>query len=57
MLVELTNRLIEMSAIYEVESIQSDTYGSKTYFRFYFGRGRYSKEYSTPNYDYRVLEY
>lgn len=56
MIVELTNRSIEMSATYEVESIETNKYGAITYFRFYFGNGMYSKEFSTPTYSYNVLK-
>lgn len=30
----------------------SNTYGSVEYFQFYFGGGKYSKEYHTPTYTY-----
>ena len=52
MTIELINRLAEKSAIYEVEQVISETYGGKKYFRLYFGNGKYSKEYSEPNYEY-----
>ena len=45
MIVELTNHYIEASATYEVEKIISNTYSGVEYFRFYFGNGKYSKEY------------
>ena len=56
MTVELTNRYIEASAVYEVEKIISNTYGSVEYFQFYFCSGKYSKEYHTPTYTYRIIE-
>ena len=56
MTIELTNRYIEASAVYEVEKIISNTYGSVEYFQFYFGSGKYSKEYHTPTYTYRIIE-
>ena len=55
MTVELTNNYVEMSAMYEVEKIISEKYGSKEYFTFYFGGGKYSREYSTPGYSYEIL--
>ncbi len=55
MTVELINHMEEMSAIYEVEEIEESRYGSKLYFRFYFGYGKWSKEYSEPTYTYRVI--
>ena len=55
MTVELTNNYIEASAVYEVETIISNTYGSIEYFKFYFGNGKYSKEYNTSTYEYRVI--
>lgn len=56
MIVELTNHNIEMSATYDVESIDESKYGSYTEFRFYFGGGKYSRIYKEPTYTYRVLE-
>jgi len=56
MTVELTNRYIEASAIYEIEKIISNTYSGVEYFKFYFGNGKYSKEYHTPTYTYRVIK-
>ena len=56
MTVELTNNYVEMSAMYEVEKIISKKYGSKEYFTFYFGGGKYSREYSTPGYTYSILK-
>lgn len=56
MTVELTNCYIEASAKYEIEKIISRTYGGVEYFQFYFGGGKYSKEYHTPTYTYRVIE-
>ena len=56
MTVELTNNYIEASAVYEVEKIIRNTYGSIEYFKFYFGSGKYSKEYHTPTYTYRIIE-
>jgi len=56
MTVKLTNNYIEASAVYEVEKIISNTYGSIEYFKFYFGGGKYSKEYRTPTYEYRIVE-
>ena len=55
MIVELTNHTVEMNAMYEVEKIEESRYGSKLYFRFYFGCGKWSKEYSEPTYTYRVI--
>lgn len=55
MIVELTNHFVEMSATYEVKSVESETYGGVTYFRFNFGNGRYSKEYRTPTYTFTIL--
>ena len=55
MTVELTNHIIEMSACYEVEKIEEERYGSVLYFRFYFGNGKWSKEYTTPTYTYIVV--
>ena len=55
MTVELTNHVVEMSGTYEVEKIEEETYGRITYFRFYFGEGKWSREYSTPKYSYMVL--
>lgn len=56
MTVELTNHVIEMDATYDVERVEERKYGNKTYFRFYFGRGKWSIEYSTPRFTYRVIE-
>ena len=57
MTIELTNHYIEASSVlYEVEKIISNTYGSIEYFKFYFGGGKYSKEYRTPTYEYRIVE-
>lgn len=56
MTVELTNHIIEMSQIYNVEKVEENRYGSKLYFRFYFGHGKWSKEYSEPTYTYRELK-
>lgn len=56
MTVELTNHLVEMSAIYDVEKVISNTYGNVTYFKFYFGKNMYSQEYRTPRYSYRVIK-
>lgn len=56
MIVELTNRYIEASAEYKIEKIISRTYGVVEYFQFYFGGGKYSKEYHTPTYTYRVIK-
>ena len=56
MTVELTNNYIEASAVYEVEKIISNTYGGIEYFQFYFGGEKYSKEYHTPTYTYRIIE-
>jgi hypothetical protein len=55
-IIELTNHYVEMSAEFEVERVEEKTYGGVTYFMFYFGRGKWSKEYSTPTYSYRVLK-
>ena len=55
MIVELTNNYVEMSATYKIEKIISNRYGSKEYFVFYFGNGKYSREYSTPGYTYRIV--
>lgn len=55
MTVELTNHFAEMSVTYEVERIKEETYGRITYFKFYFGDGKWSREYSTPKYSYRVI--
>ncbi len=55
MTVELTNHFVEMSGRYEVEKVEEKTYGRITYFRFYFGNGKWSREYSTPTYSYMVL--
>ena len=55
MKVELTNNYVEMSATYNIEKIISNRYGSKEYFTFYFGGGKYSREYSTPGYTYRII--
>ena len=56
MTIELTNHYIEASAVYEVEKIISNTYGGVEYFQFYFGSGKYSKEYHTPTYTYRIIK-
>lgn len=56
MRVELTNNLIESAEIFEVKLIISETYHGREYFKFDFGNGKYSKEYSKPNYTYRVLD-
>lgn len=57
MTVELTNNVIEMSqTYYDVEKVESRQYGDTEFFRFYFGRGKWSKEYRTPTYTYRVIE-
>ena len=56
MIVELTNHYIEASATYEVEKIISNAYSGAEYSRFYFGNGKYSKEYKTPTYTYRIVE-
>ena len=55
MIVELTNHFSEMSAQYEVERIDENRYGGEWYFRFYFGKGKWSKEYSSPTYSYRII--
>ncbi len=55
MIVELTNHSIEMSAKYEVERIDESRYGGTLYFRFYFGNGKWSKEYTTPAYTYIIV--
>lgn len=55
MIVELTNNYVEMSATYEVENIEENRYGNDLYFRFYFTNNKWSKEYKTPNYSYRIL--
>lgn len=55
MTVELTNHFVEMSAQYEVEKIIENRYGGYSYFQFYFGNGKWSKEYREPTYTYRIL--
>ena len=55
MTVELTNHFVEMSKRYEVKKVEEKTYGGRTYFRFYFSEGKWSREYSTPKYSYTVL--
>ena len=54
--IELTNNVIEASAVYEVKRVISETYHGKEYFKFDFGNGNYSNEYTTPNYTYRILD-
>ena len=56
MTIELTNHFIEMSQVYEVNKIDENKYNGKSYFRFYFGNGKWSKEYSEPTYTYRILK-
>lgn len=56
MIVELTNHFSEMSAQYEVERIDENRWGGEWYFRFYFGNGKWSKEYKKPKYTYCVME-
>lgn len=56
MIVELTNNFSEMSAEYEIERIDENSYGGYLYFRFYFGKGKWSKEYKEPNFTYRIIE-
>lgn len=56
MKIELTNKVIEASVVYEVKQVISEIYHGKEYFRLDFGNGKYSKEYSTPNYTYREVE-
>lgn len=57
MTVELTNNVVEMSrTFYDVEKVESRQYGDTEIFRFYFGSGKWSKEYRTPTYTYRVIE-
>ena len=53
--VELVNNYSEKATKYEVESISEEIYGSTTYFKFYFGKGKWSKEYSTSDYSYHVI--
>lgn len=56
MIVELTNRSVEMSAIYEVEEIKTETYNGYQIFQFYFGNGKWSKEYREPRYTFSIIE-
>ena len=56
MTVELTNHYSEMSAQYRIERIDEYSYGGILYFRFYFGNGKYSKEYKQPTFTYLVIE-
>ena len=56
MIVELTNHWIEMSAQYEVERIDESRYGGTLYFRFYYGKNKWSREYNEPTYTYRIIE-
>lgn len=53
--IELTNHYVEGIVTCCVERIEENTYGSKKYFRFYYGNGKWSKEFSEPTYTYRVL--
>lgn len=53
--IELTNHVVEASAEYEVKQVISEMYHGKEYFKLDFGNGKYSKEYSTPNYTYREV--
>lgn len=55
-IVELTNRSIEMSAQYEVERIEESRYGGTLYFRFYYGNSKWSREYKEPTYTYRIID-
>ena len=57
MIVELTNHYVEMSKTYDVVKVEETRSCGKTYFQFYFGNGKFSKEYSTPTYTYRILEH
>lgn len=52
MIVELTNHWIEMSGQYEIEGVEEHN----GYFRFYFGKGKWSKEYHMPTYTYRIIQ-
>ena len=56
MIVELTNHWIEMSAQYEVERIDESRYGGTLYFRFYYGKNKWSREYNEPTYTYIVID-
>lgn len=55
MTVELTNNVIEMVQTYTVERVDESRYGGTVYFRFYFGKGKWSKEYREPTYTYTIL--
>lgn len=55
MIVELTDHNIEMSAQYEVERIDASWYRGVLYFRFYYGKNKWSKEYKEPTYTYRII--
>ncbi len=56
MTVELIDRNVEMSAIYEVEEIKTETYNGYRIFQFYFGKGKWSKEYREPRYTFSIVE-
>ena len=56
MIVELTNHWVEMSAQYEVERIDERRYGGYLYFRFYYGKNKWSREYKEPTYTYRIID-
>ena len=55
-IIELTNHFVEMTQTYDIERVDESKYGGKLYFRFYFGNGKWSKEYSEPTYTYRILK-
>lgn len=52
MIVELTNHWVEMSGQYEIEGVEDHN----DYFRFYFGNGKWSREYNTSMYSYRIIQ-
>lgn len=56
MTVELTNHYVEMTQTYDVQKVEENRYGGRLYFRFYFGNGKWSKEYQEPTYTYRILK-
>lgn len=56
MIVELIDRNVEMSALYEVEEIKTETYNGYQIFQFYFGKGKWSKEYREPRYMFSIIE-
>ena len=56
MIVELIDRNVEMSARYEVKEVKTATYNGYKNFQFYFGKGKWSKEYRDPRYIFNIIK-